>query len=81
MTGLEKNHVRQNRTVRGLWDYTMPRHRKIALDRGIALLQYEMGIFLFLNQNRFGVKSILVETVLGKDPLYMYSKTTNKEDM
>ena len=36
--GPEKNSVRRNRTVWGLWDYTMQRHRKIALERGIALI-------------------------------------------
>ena len=29
-----------------------------------------MRIFLSLNQNRVGVKSMLGETVLGDDPLY-----------
>ena len=38
--GPEKNRVKRNRTVGGLWDYTMQRHRKIAPERGIALGNY-----------------------------------------
>ena len=35
--GPEKNRVSRNRAIGGLWDYTMQKFKKIALERGIAL--------------------------------------------
>ena len=56
----EKNHVKRNQTVWEIWDYTMQRHRKIALERGIALISADANFHV-------GVKS-----VLGEDSLYIF---------
>ena len=36
-----------------------------------SILDWNIQIFLSLNQNRVEVKSMLDETVLGEEPLYM----------
>ena len=58
--------------MRGLWDCTIPRHRKIVLEQ--ADYRHVMRIVLSLNQNIIGVKFMLGEIVLCEEPLYIDQK-------
>ena len=49
----------------------MQKWKKIALEGGITLFIVYMQIFWSLNQNRVRAKSVVDETVLGEELLYL----------
>ena len=65
----QKNRNRQNHTVLGLCKFLGPYYAKCKKYPEKLYWSEELQIFLSLNQNCLGVKSVLGEIMLAKDPL------------
>ena len=68
----EKTLLVENRTVQGLFQYSMPRYflgKNCSSE--VRIIDELCNFFLSLNQNSVGVKSMLGEIMLGEKLLYV----------